>query len=1206
MDSKLQTVMRKILIFLLVLNYCLPVMGQVNLQTGSAVMNVPLFNWQDNKSRLNLGVSLDYNSGAGLRVNEVASNIGQGWNLTAGGVITRMQVGEPDDQKPRDGAFDDINKYPAGYLYSDQDPAQGCPTELIYYPIFGEANKVYKQHNALVVDRELDYFSFQFNGRSGIFVLGKNNQDKGIVLGDSKIQIRFERNETQAAAEHSRTTITAFYILDENGLEYKFNQLAKTKVLKMKTNTSRFYNRGTYFEDPVEEIPLESNPYIISNWCLTQIRDLLTGRTIDFTYKPRDINSRAGDDLRWVLAANPDEDEYFIVTHKRSVTVTPVVNTIRYPDGHLVTLNYDETKSRFDLKGDYPMKSVDITYNGRAVSSYRLNTSYFILNKIGIPVSAAEASYARLCLTSITKVGVDLKDDLPLYQFDYYTGSGVSGDFVPPPFYYFSDIWGYYNGGKINEWLSAQEQIPFTASNMDHMSYAQKMALCYIRNEEEVTFNTTKEGYARNGLLKTVTNVMGGQTSYTYEQNKYGENSFRGEYLPYAGGVHVYTVSKTDGGSSFNGLNTEVTTYKFTKEDGTSTSLWGVEPPFNLVGYAYSYKPGGAHSKIFSGCKYDYTFPGILSREEAQNIPSVSNGMQTLNTIITVASLVYDIITFITTGNPVFLIYDVINIIVNWITACNNGYWAAGTPANFFNYNAFGKNSYLNQFSRVEVFNGDPSNNVGKTVYEFTNKTDYRLWDNGYPNPVDEIYDQPYNPWSMKQRQAFWAYGLPKKITVYDSQGKKIKQTENEYYWDDVKRQASPDVSCNCLVKQYVQQNSPDWMNLSDKQNFHYTTSSWTYTHPLDPNYVAWRLKVHLYNVYTGRIQLKDSYERNFKQGDDSRYVETVTHYDYNPNNYQVSKTTTTHSNGDQVINEIYYPGDYNAGVLQSMANKNIINLPVATYSAIRKNGSSAVAYVGASVTDFTNVGSGDIKPSKNFSGRSLAPETNFSFNAGSPFNYPGLVETGSYTYDGFGKLIGMRDEGGRVLTNIYDYNDKYIVASVINADPAVDRVAYTSFETPTWNGGWSLIGNANYVNTAVTGVNGFALTGNSLTATITQGKPYRLTYWANGAVTINGAGAKLITTGPINNGYTYYEYELAATTSSLSISGNANIDELRLYPQMARMRTVTYDPLIGKTTESDENNRITYYEYDNMGRLRFIKDENRNILRMYEYNFKK
>src|SRR3954462_4900554 len=77
--------------------------GQVNLQTGSATFSLPMFNWQDDKSRLNSLIALNYSSGNGLKVNEVASNVGQGWNLLAGGVITRIQAGEPDDQKPRAG-----------------------------------------------------------------------------------------------------------------------------------------------------------------------------------------------------------------------------------------------------------------------------------------------------------------------------------------------------------------------------------------------------------------------------------------------------------------------------------------------------------------------------------------------------------------------------------------------------------------------------------------------------------------------------------------------------------------------------------------------------------------------------------------------------------------------------------------------------------------------------------------------------------------------------------------------------------------------------------------------------------------------------------------------------------------------------------------------------------------------------------------------
>src|SRR5436190_15294311 len=94
---------RQFLFIVMVLFLCNRVCAQVNLQTGSATFSLPLFSWQDDKSRLNATVALSYNSGNGLKVSDVASNVGQGWNIIAGGVITRMQVGEPDDQMAYNG-----------------------------------------------------------------------------------------------------------------------------------------------------------------------------------------------------------------------------------------------------------------------------------------------------------------------------------------------------------------------------------------------------------------------------------------------------------------------------------------------------------------------------------------------------------------------------------------------------------------------------------------------------------------------------------------------------------------------------------------------------------------------------------------------------------------------------------------------------------------------------------------------------------------------------------------------------------------------------------------------------------------------------------------------------------------------------------------------------------------------------------------------
>lgn len=64
-------------------------------------------------------------------------------------------------------------------------------------------------------------------------------------------------------------------------------------------------------------------------------------------------------------------------------------------------------------------------------------------------------------------------------------------------------------------------------------------------------------------------------------------------------------------------------------------------------------------------------------------------------------------------------------------------------------------------------------------------------------------------------------------------------------------------------------------------------------------------------------------------------------------------------------------------------------------------------------------------------------------------------------------------------------------------------------------------------------------------------------------------------------------------------------IDEVRLYPEGAAMSTSTYNIQGLKTSITDVNNKIQYMEYDGIGRLRLIRDKERNILKTYEYNFK-
>ena len=51
-------------------------------------------------------------------------------------------------------------------------------------------------------------------------------------------------------------------------------------------------------------------------------------------------------------------------------------------------------------------------------------------------------------------------------------------------------------------------------------------------------------------------------------------------------------------------------------------------------------------------------------------------------------------------------------------------------------------------------------------------------------------------------------------------------------------------------------------------------------------------------------------------------------------------------------------------------------------------------------------------------------------------------------------------------------------------------------------------------------------------------------------------------------------------------------------------MISYTYAPLIGMTSECDADNRITYYFYDTLGRLKWIKDQDGNIVKTIQYHF--
>lgn len=53
-----------------------------------------------------------------------------------------------------------------------------------------------------------------------------------------------------------------------------------------------------------------------------------------------------------------------------------------------------------------------------------------------------------------------------------------------------------------------------------------------------------------------------------------------------------------------------------------------------------------------------------------------------------------------------------------------------------------------------------------------------------------------------------------------------------------------------------------------------------------------------------------------------------------------------------------------------------------------------------------------------------------------------------------------------------------------------------------------------------------------------------------------------------------------------------------------ALVTTFTYKPLIGLTSQTDAGNHTIYYEYDFLGRLKLIRDQDNNVLKSFDYQY--
>ena len=428
---------------------------QVNMFTGVPDISIPLYQIQ--VGELSVPISISYHA-SGIKVSDIASNVGLGWSLNAGGVISRKIMGKPDEQ-------------PGNYLsgITVKTTAQINPfvqADLDYLRSVSQVN----------YDTEPDIFSYSYPGAGGKFVFNQQDNFKPILIPYSPALIT--RNGY------------LFDITDERGVVHKY---------------------GTY------EQTVTNSSNAPSSWMLTQMISSNKADTINFTYiaGPNGTTDSYNtdfivmNDLIYNTATGSYTSDFGTpFTSTSSVSTTwQQRSEILFKNGKVVfELGTDSRQDfnsslvmqkRLNAVKVYNLDAVSNTY--KLIRTIQFYQSYFI--------KAADANTKRLRLDSLT-IASSTGAAVETYRFDYNTTVTL-----PIKDSRAKDYWGYYNNIDNNT-LVPRMSVPYQTSSGGTPTSVW-VGSVYTNGREP------DPNYMQACILNKITYPTGGYSDFVFETNQY-------------------------------------------------------------------------------------------------------------------------------------------------------------------------------------------------------------------------------------------------------------------------------------------------------------------------------------------------------------------------------------------------------------------------------------------------------------------------------------------------------------------------------------------------------------------------------------------------------------------------------------------------------------------------------------------------------------
>jgi YD repeat-containing protein len=368
----------------------------VSLFSGTPQISIPIYDFKYGDIGLKIG--LVYNAG-GIRVDDVATNVGLGWSLSAGGVVTKAIRGVPDDMNQV--SFPGNNFNPS----INSIPIVNSPNYPDYVFALNAVNNNW--------DLERDIYYYNFLGNSGKFVIDRNNVPR-LIPANPNIKID----------PYNGHFYNGFIITDDKGYKYYFTDLESSgpssSVCTLGQESSR-ENYGNNNACYLSKIVSPDNRQVFLEY------DIYT-YTLESGYSEVQYENQQpifqGCDAS-MAASNRKCKKVVTVNGLRIKKIFSEDNSIK------VDFLYSAT-NRLDLKynnqavGNY-LESIKIYYNNVQRKLWSLSYGYFNQN------------YApRLKLLEIQE------GNIPPYQFTYNESHPL-----PERLSLDQDHWGFYNG-KLN------------------------------------------------------------------------------------------------------------------------------------------------------------------------------------------------------------------------------------------------------------------------------------------------------------------------------------------------------------------------------------------------------------------------------------------------------------------------------------------------------------------------------------------------------------------------------------------------------------------------------------------------------------------------------------------------------------------------------------------------------------------------------------